>query len=235
MCNYKYLSISVLILGLFSSCSALEKASTHGFHSGFYTLNSESEKRREVYLEVTEEQIAVHDHKKREVDPNQFLTIPLKTTDGQVVQQMVFKKQSLDIDLTSILFKYRPSSNGVPAQLTTDLNIALYTGWRHDSYKILSKTDPLGKSYRKINNWGYDFGVFAGPGTTVVNPFTTRNKSSDEYNGMIFQGGVAGFIELSIASFGIALGYDYLLSPDRNIWMYQNKPWVGLVVGIALN
>ncbi len=52
---------------------------------------------------------------------------------------------------------------------------------------------------------------------------------------MIVQAGFAGFIESNIASFGLAVGYDYLLSANRELWVYQNKPWVGLVVGVALN
>jgi hypothetical protein len=86
-----------------------------------------------------------------------------------------------------------------------------------------------------MRNRGFDFGVFAGPGTTLISPFTTQNKRADEYNGMIFQTGIAGFIESNIASFGLAVGYDYLLNPDRKIWIYTDKPWVGFVVGIALN
>jgi len=72
--------------------------------------------------------------------------------------RMVFKKQSLDVDITSILLKYRPSVYGLPAQLTTDLNMALYVGWRHDYFHLMSKKDPLGRSYHKISNHGYDFG-----------------------------------------------------------------------------
>jgi hypothetical protein len=52
---------------------------------------------------------------------------------------------------------------------------------------------------------------------------------------MIIQTGIAGFIESNVASFGLAVGYDYLMNPDRKIWIYTNKPWVGFVVGIALN
>jgi hypothetical protein len=233
--NCKYIIISISVIALLSSCNTIEKASTHGFNSGYYKLKSENTNIKNVYLDVTDEQIIVYEHKKRHVDQKQFLSIPLKTTESQIYNQLVFKKQSLDFDLTSILFKYRPSYYGLPAQLTTDLNIALYAGWRHDSYQIKSKKDPLGKSYYKINNRGYDFGFFAGPGTTLVSPFTTRNNRSDEYNGMIIQGGMASFIELSMASFGFAVGFDYLMSQDRNIWIYNNKPWVGFVVGIALN
>lgn len=232
-CVYIIVSISVSVL--LSSCNTLEKASTHGFNSGYYKLESDNKNIKNVYVDVTDEQINVYQHKKRHIDQKHFLTIPLKTPDSLNFSQMVFKKQSLDFDLTSVLIKYRPSSYGLPAQLTTDLNIALYSGWRYDTYQIKSKKDPLGKSYYKISNRGYDFGIFAGSGTTLVSPFTTRNNRPDEYNGMIIQGGIAGFIELGIASFGVAVGYDYLLSQDRSIWIYKNKPWVGFVVGIALN
>jgi hypothetical protein len=232
----KYIVIAIWVIGVLASCNTLEKASLHGLNSGYYKLKSDTIRAQSVYLDVTDDKIDLYHHIKHQPDKKQFLTIPLnKTTDSLIFNRIVFKKQSLDVDITSILLKYRPSVYGLPAQLTSDLNFALYTGWRHDSYQIISKKDPLGKRYYKINNLGYDFGVFAGPGTASVSPFTTRNNRSDEYNGMIIQGGIAGFIELNVASFGFAVGYDYLLSQDRNIWIYNNKPWVGFIVGIALN
>ena len=69
----------------------------------------------------------------------------------------------------------------------------------------------------------------------MISPFTTRNAFSDEYNGFILQAGLAGFLESNVASFGIAAGFDYLLSQDRKIWIYNNKPWVGFIIGIDLN
>ena len=231
----KNIIISIFLIGLLVSCNSLEKASIHGFNSGYYKLKSENKNVEDVYLDITDEQIDVYHHTKLQPDKKQLLTIPLKRTGSLMDIQMIFKKQSLDIDITSILLKYRPSVYGLPTQLTTDLNIALYTGWRHDSHQIMRKTDPLGKNYYKINNRGYDFGLFAGPGTTMISPFTTRNKVSDEYSAMTIQAGIAGFIELNIASFGLAVGYDYLLNSDSKIWIYTNKPWMGFIVGIALN
>jgi hypothetical protein len=223
-------------IGVLASCNTLEKASLHGLNSGYYKLESDTIKAQSGYLDVTDEKIDVYHHIKQQPDKQPFLTIPLTTaTDSLVFSPMVFKKQSLDVDITSILLKYRPSVYGLPAQLTTDLNLALYVGWRYDSYYMKSKRDPLGRSYHKMSNRGYDFGVFAGSGTTLISPFTTQNKRAEEYSGMIIQAGIAGFIESNIASFGLAVGYDYLLSPDREVWIYNNKPWVGFVVGIALN
>jgi hypothetical protein len=164
-----------------------------------------------------------------------YFTISQKPADTVAISPMVFKKKSLDVDITAILLKYRPSVYGLPGQMTTDFNIALYAGWRHDSYTLKNSIDPLGKKYHKTLNRGYDFGLFAGPGATLISPFTTQNKRSDEYSAMVIQSGIAGFLELNVASFGIAVGYDYLLNSDRDIWIYTNKPWVGFIVGIALN
>ncbi len=232
----KYILIAICVIGVFASCNTLEKASLHGLNSGYYKLKSDTLKAKGVYLDVTDEKIDIYHHIKRQPDKKRFLTIPLNTiTDSSISNRIVFKKQSLDVDITSILLKYRTSVYGLPAQLTTDLNMALYVGWRHDYFYLMSKKDPLDRSYHKISNRGYDFGVFAGPGTTLISPFTTQNKRTDEYNGMIIQTGIAGFIESNIASFGLAVGYDYLMNPDRKIWIYTNRPWVGFVVGIALN
>ena len=228
--------IATCVIGILGSCNTLEKASLHGFNSGYYKLKSNNRNSQNVYVDVTDEKIDVYQLIERQPDKKQFLTIPFNTTtDSLLLNPMVFKKQSLDVDITSILLKYRPTVYGLPAQLTTDLNMALYVGWRHDYYYVTSNKSPLGKHSHKIRNRGFDFGVFTGPGTTLINPFTTQNKKTDEYNGMIFQTGIAGFIESNIASFGLAVGYDYLLNPDRKIWIYTHKPWVGFVVGIALN
>jgi hypothetical protein len=164
-----------------------------------------------------------------------MLTIPLDTSDNIPFQRITFKKQGLDIDISTVLMKYRPSIGELPAQLTTDLNLAMYAGWRFDYYPLEHRKDPLKRNYTNIRNHGFDFGFFTGPGTTLISPSTTRNQRNDEYNGMIVQAGFAGFIESNIASFGLAVGCDYLLSADRELWIYQNKPWVGLVVGVALN
>lgn len=232
-----FLSLFIFLLSilLLTSCSTLERAATHGLNDGFYQMKSDGMNAQEVYLEVTNEQINVHKSVNKQADLKVFQTISLQGIDSLNFTSIIFKKSSLDIDISSILFKYRPSVYGLPAQLSTDLNMALYTGWRKDTYRIMAKKNPLGKLNYKLNSRGYDVGLFAGPGTTLLSPFTTQNKRSDEYNGMIIQVGMAGFLELSMASFGFAIGFDYLPGKDRNIWIYNNKPWLGFVVGIALN
>jgi hypothetical protein len=52
---------------------------------------------------------------------------------------------------------------------------------------------------------------------------------------MVLQFGVASFLESNVASFGIAAGFDYLCSPDIKVWIYNNRPWIGFIIGLALN
>lgn len=223
----------VLCLILSNSCSVLEKSSQHGFENGYYKYKLSDMLTGKAYLNIEDQKVEVYKKNNNGLE-NLPLTISLLNTDS-LSRSYEFTKRSLDIDLTTILLKYRPSVYGLPAQMITDFNVALYAGWRHDKYLIRNNTGPLKKSNYYITNRGYDFGIFAGPGTTFISPFSTRNHVDNEYNGTILQYGVAGFIESNVASFGIAAGFDYLLSPDRKIWIYNKKPWLGLIIGIAMN
>ena len=217
-----------------ASCRTLEDASSHGFNSGFYKMGSGKEG-ADVYLDLSEDSLDVYSRVDGKPEKERFLSVSLKSQDDIPNAPLVFRKQSLDIDITTILMKYRPATKGLPQQFTTDMNIALYAGWRHDRYTVSNRKDPLGRSRVRVSDFGYDFGFFAGPGTTQVNPFTTGNGTVNEYNGMVVQAGLAGFLESKFASFGIAVGIDGLLGPDRRTWIYNRKPWLGFVVGIALN
>ncbi|MFN5296099.1 MAG: hypothetical protein ACK5BL_11250, partial [Flavobacteriales bacterium] len=50
----------VLLIGLLSSCSTLERASLHGLNDGFYQLKSDSSEKQAVYLDVSENNITVY-------------------------------------------------------------------------------------------------------------------------------------------------------------------------------
>jgi hypothetical protein len=235
MSFYKYTgSLTIVIFAFFTSCSTLEEASKHGLTSGYYTMESGGNTKK-VYVDITEENISIYNRKGKYIDKDDPLSISSGKSDSFQITPLKLRKQSLDLDITSILLKYRPSVLNLPQQFTSDFNVAIYAGWRFDKYKIKSETDPLNKQYPKISSLAYDFGVFTGPGTTSINGFTTNNRAVNEYSGMIMQTGLAGFLESNVASFGFSVGFDYLLNRDRRIWIYQNKPWVGVIVGVALN
>lgn len=232
--NGGYFILYIVSIALFSSCSVIEKSSIHGFNSGYYKHSTGKGKAEVVYLQITDTEAAVYpvvDGK----PGNQEMTLPIGEADSLFSISSRFSKTSLDIDLTTIFLKYRPASADLQPQLTAELNVALYTGWRHDYYRIEGKKDPLGKNHYRVIKRGFDFGILGGPGTTFIGPSTTSNVISKEYNAMILEYGVAAFIETNFASFGLATGYDHLMNSDRSVWIYDKKPWIGLVIGIALN
>jgi len=224
----------VMLFFTLNACSILERSSDHQFSSGYYKVKPAQNGHSRIYGTIESEQISIY-ASESDSGLKKLKTLYLLDTGELCHYPMVFSKQSLDIDITTILLKYRPSIKGLPAQMSVDFNAAIYAGWRFDHYYIKSKTDPLGKCRYKTINRGFDFGIFAGPGTTVVNPFSTRGIVVDEYNGMILQYGLAGFLESDVASFGFAVGSDYLVGPDSKNWIYTHKPWLGFIVGIALN
>jgi hypothetical protein len=223
----------LIYLIIFSSCAVIEKSSKHGFESGYYDFKSEKMTAQKVYVNVDDMNVEIYNENKKSQE-NTPLHFSLSEADT-LTFPMEFTKKSLDIDLTTILLKYRPSVKDQPAQMNTDFNLALYAGWRHDRYIVRKEVDPAKNVKKNITGRGYDFGVFAGTGTSLVNPFSTKNRYEDEYNGMILQYGIAGFLESDLASFGLAIGFDHLMSPEKKIWIYNGKPWFGLIIGIALN
>lgn len=212
-----------MLLILFQACSTIEKASIHGLNRGEYnTLDGHTAKK--VYVDVSEDKLEVYHQTGNKPEPTPYVVIPLNPADSPAIRTLKLRKKSLDIDITTIPLKYRPAFRGMRPQLTADINFALYAGWRHDHFRISSEADALGRYRHNIRNFGYDIGFFAGPGATAINPFTTANRTQNEYSGMIIQSGIAGFIESSFASFGLAAGFDHLLTADRRIWIYNQKP-----------
>jgi hypothetical protein len=56
-----------------------------------------------------------------------------------------------------------------------------------------------------------------------------------EYSGFVLTRGLAAMVGVNDLTFGIGVGWDYLTDRDKDIWVYQNKPWYGLTVGLNLN
>ena len=230
----KYIYSLLSIMLLLCSCTVIEKSSRHDFQSGFYKCRGAESDCRKVYVE-TGDKITGYCIKGKMADEKPSFEISLHKQDSVCRYPLKFSRKSLDIDFTTVLFKFRPSIFHLPPQLSTDFNASIYAGWRHDNYFVKAISDPLGKCSNTVINRGYDFGVFAGPESTVIGPFSTKNLVTDEYNGFVLQYGVAGFLESGVASFGLSVGMDRLVGPDSKQWIYQNKPWIGFMVGVALN
>lgn len=188
-----------------------------------------------VYINTDSGYVDVHRVAMNSAVEKQTIRISPESFDSAAALPFRLYKSSFDIDITTILMKYRFARPALPAQLNTDFNGALYFGWRHDWYGFNQYRDPLGRYRVQKNNRGFDFGLLGGLTSVQMSPFTTGGIGQREYNAPAIQYGFAFFAESNAASFGLSVGYDYLLGSERNIWIYRNKPWLGFVVGLALN
>jgi len=227
-----------IIVLLATGCTPVEKIAFHDLSSGYYKLKTPENQPSKVYVNVYDDSIYVYktidEGKQISVDTSAHRGVSISSIrKGDPFYGSCFVKNSADIDLTTVLLKYRPARGGVPNQLNANLNAAIYVGFRKDYYKMVTKDSPLHEKNTFCSHAGFDFGLFAGFGITQINPTVTNDNVSQEYDGIIFQKGIGLFFTLERMSVGIVLGFDNLMDGNKSVWLYNQKPYLGLSLGIA--
>lgn len=226
------------IVAMCTSCTAIKHANTHGLQDGSYVLKTQHSPPVRVYATISEDSLILYTriNHTEAINP-----VPVLST-GMDVLQLDAKpepfsliKTSIDLDLTTVLFKYRFNNSTLPNQLSSNLNFAFYCGYRHDYFKFRVVKDPLMNYKRQIRHFEFDMGVFAGLGSTPMNPSVTNDRISVEYDGIVFQKGVAFFAGSSNVTIGLGIGTDGLMDRNRKHWIYQEKPWIGVMIGLNLS
>jgi hypothetical protein len=161
----------------------------------------------------------------------QFKPLQVKLKD---IKELKVYRYTFDLDVLTVPFKVRPSVNGFPEQLNPNFDAALYFGRRRDSY-TLQRTKQGRNQKTRISGIGYGYGGFVGIGAVTMNPFVTNQHIDYEYDGFVLNGGLAGIFDAKKFNLGIAIGADFLVDKNRHNWIYQGKPWFGVLFGINLN
>lgn len=225
----KNLSMMMASVAIFSSCVTLQNNAKYDLSEGKYQLKIDN-KKFNCYVENNGDSVKITNLSSK-ISTN----LPEQINIFFRVKQRLIKP-SLDIDILTTLLKIRPQIKEIiPTQLNTAFNGNLYIGHRTDIYQIGYQQNPLGKYKRKINHFGFSGGVFIGLGNTIMTSTTTNNSIASEYEGIILQKGVAGIIAVNKLTIGLSLGFDNLLDANQDFWIYQNKPWYGLMLGLNLN
>ncbi|GAB3575346.1 hypothetical protein [Hymenobacter daeguensis] len=150
--------------------------------------------------------------------------------------ELVLLRRRLDVDIFTIPFKVRPPQGGVPVQLNTNFNAAVYVGRRLDFYALRTRrTTPFGPTAH-VRVTGLGYGAFVGAGSTFITDDVAQLRpTAAEYEGVVIHGGVATIFDARAFNIGLAVGVDQLLGPDGASWAYQHKPWFGVLFGLDLN
>lgn len=214
---------------ILSGCATLKNNALHDLKDGMYQVRIEN-KNHDVYLDSEGDSIRIND-----ISSKISSIFPLKTEAYLTLNQKLIKS-SLDLDILTALFKIRTEvKNKIYTQLNANFNGNIYLGYRTDIYHIEYLKNPIGKFHRHINHFGFSGGFFLGLGNTAMTPTTTNNLITQEYDGILLQKGVAGIVAINNLTIGLSVGIDTLLDENKNVWLYQNKPWYGLMLGLNLN
>lgn len=147
--------------------------------------------------------------------------------------KLVLTGHSYDIDVFTTPFKFRQAAAGIPAQMTTSFNAALYTGYRFDHYSMKKINGPF--SLSKYNKTGFGIGAFAGMGSVDVKPEFAGNTITYEYEAFSLSYGIALLVGYRNINTGVACGFDHITDKNGTNWIYQDKPWLGVFIGLNLN
>jgi hypothetical protein len=234
----------LVVLCMISSCSSLYNTSKYEFRDGEYYTSIFSEKKKKVYVQkVDDDTIAVYpvlefkDSTAIQLKQKTIYTgLQKKFKDGQTIH--TFYKPSFDMDVMTIPLLYRPAvPGGVPNQLITNFNGAIYVGYRTDAYKVEYTRTPFNNYKQEVKHYGVSSGVFLGLGSTTVDQYVLKNVSIGnlEYEGVTVTSGIAATMALENLNFGISVGLGFLLDEYHTDWVYEGKPFIGLTLGINLN
>lgn len=209
------------ILLLISSCAVVKDYQRRELTAGYYEFRQEDTRYQKMFIDPTDDTVKVYP-----MAGEAFIIVPSKDE--------FFRLRGLDVDAMTIGFKFRPSAQNVPHQLTANFNGDVFVGYRIDRFQIHFEETPAGLKKRNLHR-AITFGVFGGIGSTNITPTTTFNRLTTEYEGFILSRGFAFMFGLNSVTVGLAMGWDHLADRDRDIWIYQNKPWTGLAVGLNIN
>jgi hypothetical protein len=216
-----YLHLVFLMVAL-ASCSAVRDLPKYQLANDVYEFRQAGTAYSKVLVELEEDTVRIYDLQGKPITS-------LKPSGDEY-----FRQRSFDVDVMTVAFRYRPPQAGVPAQLSTNFNGNVFLGYRVDRFKLDFRSTPVGVK-KTLTHRAITAGVFTGFGSTPLNPTTTRTGIATEYDGLIITRGAALMIGINQLTVGAGLGWDFLTGPDKNKWIYQNKPWLGLTLGLNLN
>jgi hypothetical protein len=150
-------------------------------------------------------------------------------------QHVVLLRREFDFDIFTLPFKVRPGREGVPAQLNTNFNAALYFGRRLDFFHLNRHRAPSGRTAPLIRTVGLGYGLFTGLGSSAISADLTRGHATTDYEGFVLHSGAAVIYDARVFNVGAAVGVDRLLGADADYWLYQRQLWFGLLFGLNLN
>ena len=218
-----WLVISILIFS--SSCAVLKKQED-AFYNRTYRLE-QNDIGKEVTL-LTSDSLNYLKLKAQDENIDSIANILYIAENDLNISGTRLTDRSLEFDLVTVPAKLRPDAADLPYSVDLNLTACLFVGYRYERL-IASRS-----ASNKLQNIGFSVGTIGGLGTSMIAPWFTNDQVQAEYNGICLNYGLAVFFNYRNQSIGLSVGMDHLLDKNRDFWIYQDKPWLGLTYKFEL-
>src|SRR6476469_6481120 len=152
---------TVVLVLLLQSCQTIRQSSKHGFNEGFYKSRLSHKRLKKVYVVPDTDSIKVYSLKKLKrapIDTTQSLKIAFPANKKPAAfENYLFRQNTFDADLQTMLFRYRPARQPYPRQMSTSFNGVVYLGYRTDLYHLQYRQTPLRVYKRGIRHYAFSF------------------------------------------------------------------------------
>ncbi len=233
----KSCGVFLLAMICLSACESLKESSKYQFVEGYYKVPVKG-KTEKLYVLTGSDAIKAFRKAgviSRKIDTAHAFLFAFPSQRPNDFKGYLFKRNTFDFDVLTILFKYRFPVKGLPPQLNASFNGAIYLGYRTDVYKLSYKSTPLHYLKRSITHYGYSLGFFSGLGTARIDEYVTQPSLTYQYDGLVNLSGFAIIMALDKLTAGVTLGVDHLLDKNNTVWINNAKPWIGISLGLNLN
>ncbi|RYC68781.1 MULTISPECIES: hypothetical protein [Spirosoma] len=218
--------VSLSLIGLVTGCRV--SAPTETLDAGYYSVRRSPEAgllHKRVYLTDSQDSMQLilpHTDGRRQIT-------------GKASADWTFAQTEVDIDVFTLPFKIRPAKGALPPQLNSNFNAAVYLGRRLDFHRYGYRSVTPSFGTRTLKSQGFGYGLFMGIGSATINDLVTSSQIPYEYEGVVINAGVATIFDAHIFNVGLAIGVDSLMDSNRRSWLYQHRPWFGVLFGLNLN
>jgi hypothetical protein len=145
------------------------------------------------------------------------------------------KNKGVDFDIFTTPFKFRLPTSNHNMEVHTSFNGSFYFGYRFDNFNLKKERVNSNIALYKYNNWGAGLGGFIGFGSANINTNNTLKPNVFDYDAPLINYGLALLLANKNLSSGIAFGFDQLIDGNQHLWIYNQKPWFGIFIGLNLN
>lgn len=128
------------------------------------------------------------------------------------------------------LYKVRFAQSSHPVYAVSDpasMLVSVVYGYTFGSTKI---------NHESITHYYATLGPFVGITSASINSDTVTDPLllSSEQSNVAFAYGVCAVLGRNNFGFSISLGFDVSIGKNSSLWIYQNKPWLGIGVSTSL-